>query len=300
MATALNSDTKKAVSHVCRSSSGRGCGCGPRRPAVEAFTLIELLVVIAIIAILAALLLPVLAKAKDTARRIQCINSEKQMVCAWVLYSTDNRDLLVLNGGENGSGTVNGAYLWVFGGNHGDPQTLTNSQFLVDPKYALFAPYIHPYEIYKCAGDRSSWPVGNKTVPELRSYALNSYIGTPPANVEQPLQINNAYKVYMKSTDIAADGPARRFAFIDVHPGNICTPGFGVDMNLQYIIHYPSSEHHGFGVVSFADTHVEAHKWLDPRTRRKLPGPGQFIPHGDPIAGNLDFTWIAERTTSKK
>ncbi len=56
----------------------------------SAFTLIELLVVIAIIAILAAMLFPVLSRAQETGRRIQCMNSLRQLELANQMYVTDN------------------------------------------------------------------------------------------------------------------------------------------------------------------------------------------------------------------
>ena len=56
----------------------------------RAFTLIELLVVIAIIAILAALLLPVLSAAKKKAGQTTCLNNQKQLATAVLMYIDDN------------------------------------------------------------------------------------------------------------------------------------------------------------------------------------------------------------------
>ena len=98
-----------------RAESGFTLRAVRNRPAIG-FTLIELLVVIAIITILAGMLLPVLSRARNAARGVQCINNLKQLFLITNSYLTDHSGLLpFIVTVPSGTGAINfwpGMYYW--------------------------------------------------------------------------------------------------------------------------------------------------------------------------------------------
>ncbi len=69
----------------------------------KGFTLIELLVVIAIIGILAGILLPVLSRARESARKTQCMSNVKQIGMGLIMYANENSESFPSDSAYSGS-----------------------------------------------------------------------------------------------------------------------------------------------------------------------------------------------------
>ena len=244
------------------------------------FTLIELLVVIAIIAILAALLLPALAKAKTKAQGIACINNNKQLLTAWLMYIDDFNGTLPANRGKAEIQAGANPDSWVLGVMSYNGYDATNTPLMLR---GLIGPYVKNAGVYKCPADQSTASPGGITAPRVRSMSMNVQLGSN-SKVRKTSDLSSA--------DLSPK-PDMMWVFIDEHPDCLNDGLFEMNNNLSWI-DYPAWYHNGAGGISFADGHAEIRKWVEPTTRMPVTGGG--APTRQTLSTSRDLVWLHMRT----
>ena len=263
--------------------------------------------VIAIIAILAAILLPVLSRAKARTQTTVCQNNLRQLSIAFHAYVDDNGDRIMENRSVSEAGTKD-APCWVAGlmSTEKDdwvlalfkPEATNTALFYCEGRlegtlyginaapryYGSIGTYAKNPKIYKCPADDSYSVFNGSKELRVRSYSIS------PAMNGKPPGMGNSFS---RSSQIGE--PSRMMLFIDEHPDTI---GAGVFKYTLFTSGYevwgslPAARHSGGATLSFVDGHVELKKWKDPRTlipvRRKFEGYYEQ-------PNNEDLRWLDRR-----
>jgi prepilin-type N-terminal cleavage/methylation domain-containing protein/prepilin-type processing-associated H-X9-DG protein len=270
------------------------------RPFHTGFTLLELLVAITIIAILAALLLPVLSKAKTRALTVECQGNLKQLQLAWQMYVNDHDDFIPGNNwwqeaGSNGMARC--SLNWMTGWEDAtlaDNPDNTNTDLFLNPQWASLGDYTKSAAIYRCPASRVMVKEGSGLFPLARTVSMNGWMGY----TNRPL--DTEFQFIRKTTDLVKLPPTDAFVFIDERDDSVDDGFFGVSMNGATMVEIPASYHGGSGPVTFADGHVELHRWLSPDTQfpQESGVPAENYKFISVAPDDPDLLWLQSHATT--
>jgi type II secretory pathway pseudopilin PulG len=233
-----------------------------------AFTLVELLVVVGTVAVLAAMLLPALATTKPNGIIFQCLENQRRLAQAFVLYAADNNGTVVPY--AEGGGFWYGHIVTYAG----EPEELVMREQVLPGLttgngYANTGNRLYPYcsnpATFHCPGDmRYKLPIGAS--PSV-GWAYDSYSKTQNVGGEPGNNYDGAGATYTNISMILV--PSKTFCFIedaDYRGYNIGTwvVMWGLSAGNFTWSDPPAMFHGTVSTVAFADGHADFHKWTDP------------------------------------
>ena len=287
----------------------------------RAFTLIEMLVVIAIIAMLSAIAIPSFRTARQHATGTVCLSNQRQLYMAWAMYFDTHNGLLV--GGSTYYDRDNSTpYRWVEQPLFHDSD---NPEYNSVPDESLFCheyrlngiragelyPYTQNVGIYHCPGDRTNVKL-DEPYAYWRSYEISGLInGEDFVYREGNIYSNISDYSYIEYPDenktlvcvtrySQIQSPAQKYVFVEES-----TAGTETYMKGSFFLmgealetgwgNWPADFHNNQSTFSFADGHVEKHKWTDPRTLKLIRNGRDAIDAGTVTLNqpdNKDLQWM--------
>jgi len=278
------------------------------------FTLIELLVVIAVMAVLMALLVPVVHRAREAARRTVCLSHLRQIQVAWQTYAENHDGFMVNGAGSDGTGLHLNGTPWLAGAPWNRPANQEQADALM--RTGALGSYVGDVRAYRCPSHYRQHFVPS---PYEEHYQWFSPYGiVTPMNVLRPNDRATVEGMFLKCSgpspiplcmtklsQLTPPGAAARMVFLDT---GFCETSLG-DIAAEYQATgyrgyaqgwagLGAPIQHGNGTCSsFADGHGQYWKWKDPRTIERAEAWLDWLPHqgNGPLPNvpddpdNLDF-----------